>query len=200
MYLASEQLVPIGHRRPDQCQAIHPAWHEQEARSFPRQTNPQGDDLHVQNQPIPRPLRTKVTWSLSKRNQRHSYVCWNLPDLQKGANTGFCVGCPHPQSIPTNHTATNSRSISRIDHDRMLGVPSWFFPQWLISMSMLTWYIYIYYIFYRYIGLKLREESLKPKDGIIKKFKASHNPENAAICCFTSDYLCSHLHTVAPRL
>lgn len=48
-YLSSEQLVPIGHLRPDQCQAIHPAWHEQEARSFPRQTNPQGDDLHVQN-------------------------------------------------------------------------------------------------------------------------------------------------------
>ena len=62
----------------------------------------------------PRSLRRLVNWSLSKRNQRHSYVCfyvafWNLPDLQKGANTGLPVGCPLPHNIPINHVYSDQQ-------------------------------------------------------------------------------------------
>lgn len=141
-YLSSEQLVPIGHLRPDQCQAIHPAWHEQEARSFPRQTNPQGDDLHVQNKKKPRSLRTLVNWSLSKRNQRHSYVCFYVaclepPRLAEGSKHGLTRGMSTP---PQYSDKPRIQRPTGIDYDCMFGVPSWFFLNgWMISISMPNW-------------------------------------------------------------
>ena len=37
------------------------------------------------------------------------WLVWNLPDLQKGANTGLPVGCPLPHNITINHAYSDQQ-------------------------------------------------------------------------------------------